>query len=398
MRKLPTRKTILAVYVAVFLFISLAIVVSVNVQQRQIALDEASEKSRILLDHNLSIHTYFTKQLKPSFFEALGKKADPEYFDPVWMSSTYAVREIDKYYRVLSPSGYYYKESAVNARTRDNEADVFEKTFIEKLKKNPDLVTESFTRNIDGRPYFVVMRRGESMEQSCLRCHTKPDYAPYGLVRRYGGMRSFNRTEGELVSAISIRIPLQEAFKAADMLSLELSIFLLLILGVTVITQFVAIDKLILRPITAVGNRVNQIINDDTKLGEKIDVKSNSREVTDFIDAFNRLSMNLKAEKEGLVEQVESRTHELSLKVDELEKALAMVKRLQGIIPICGYCKKIRNDKEVWQQLEDYITENSDALLSHGLCPECYEKQILEYKLSTAAKNNEDGENKQIDT
>lgn len=55
----------------------------------------------------------------------------------------------------------------------------------------------------------------------------------------------------------------------------------------------------------------------------------------------------------------------------ELKEALSKVKQLEGIIPICSYCKKIRNDKESWQQLESYITEHSEALFSHGICPEC---------------------------
>jgi len=57
-----------------------------------------------------------------------------------------------------------------------------------------------------------------------------------------------------------------------------------------------------------------------------------------------------------------------------LREAQAKVKHLEGIIPICMYCKKIRNDMESWQQLEQYITEHSEALFSHGICPECFGK------------------------
>jgi len=57
-----------------------------------------------------------------------------------------------------------------------------------------------------------------------------------------------------------------------------------------------------------------------------------------------------------------------------LREAQAKVKHLEGIIPICMYCKKIRDDMESWQQLEQYITEHSEALFSHGICPECYGK------------------------
>ncbi len=67
----------------------------------------------------------------------------------------------------------------------------------------------------------------------------------------------------------------------------------------------------------------------------------------------------------------------LSLKVAELEAAMARVNQLEGIIPICMYCKKIRNDKNSWQQLERYLTEHSEAHFSHGICPECAEKGIL---------------------
>ena len=63
---------------------------------------------------------------------------------------------------------------------------------------------------------------------------------------------------------------------------------------------------------------------------------------------------------------------ELTDKVALMEAALAKVKQLEGIIPICMYCKKIRNDEESWQQLEAYISAHSEARFSHGICPECF--------------------------
>ena len=66
----------------------------------------------------------------------------------------------------------------------------------------------------------------------------------------------------------------------------------------------------------------------------------------------------------------------LAQRVEELEQALARVKHLQGLLPICSYCKKIRNDRNYWQQVEAYITEHSEAIFSHGICPECFEKFV----------------------
>jgi len=67
---------------------------------------------------------------------------------------------------------------------------------------------------------------------------------------------------------------------------------------------------------------------------------------------------------------------ELSARVKELELALANVKLLQGLLPICCYCKKIRNDQNYWQQVDTYIAEHSEAQFTHGICPECREKIV----------------------
>lgn len=67
-----------------------------------------------------------------------------------------------------------------------------------------------------------------------------------------------------------------------------------------------------------------------------------------------------------------SRTNkELQSRKEELEKALAEIKTLRGILPICAHCKKIRDDKGYWNQIESYIHEHSEAEFSHGICPDC---------------------------
>jgi len=66
----------------------------------------------------------------------------------------------------------------------------------------------------------------------------------------------------------------------------------------------------------------------------------------------------------------------LTQKNEQLAAALAQIKRLEGIIPICSYCKKIRDDKQSWHQLEEYISAHSEAMFSHGACPDCLEEQM----------------------
>jgi hypothetical protein len=65
--------------------------------------------------------------------------------------------------------------------------------------------------------------------------------------------------------------------------------------------------------------------------------------------------------------------------ISELQKALERVKTLNGLLPICASCKKIRDDRGYWNQIEAYIEAYSEAQFSHGICPDCARKLYPEY-------------------
>ncbi len=73
-------------------------------------------------------------------------------------------------------------------------------------------------------------------------------------------------------------------------------------------------------------------------------------------------------------------------KIKELRDALDHIKTLQDILPICSFCKKIRDDEGYWSQVEVYISKHTDAQFSHGVCPECLKKHYPKF-----AKNTEGG-------
>jgi PleD family two-component response regulator len=66
---------------------------------------------------------------------------------------------------------------------------------------------------------------------------------------------------------------------------------------------------------------------------------------------------------------------ELQEKNDRLEGALEEIRTLQEIVPICSCCKKVRDDKGFWRQVEDYVTRHTGARFSHSYCPSCFEKE-----------------------
>ena len=66
----------------------------------------------------------------------------------------------------------------------------------------------------------------------------------------------------------------------------------------------------------------------------------------------------------------------LAARVRELEEAISRVSRLEQLLPICCYCKKVRDDGNYWRAVEQYVAERWDVAFSHGICPACYEEHV----------------------
>jgi methyl-accepting chemotaxis protein len=111
-------------------------------------------------------------------------------------------------------------------------------------------------------------------------------------------------------------------------------------------------------------------------------------EIGFLTEAFNKMGEVIEKHSLHLEELVENRTAELQIQIAErkqaeekrekliveLQGALTKIKTLRGLVPICAWCKKIRNDEGYWKDLEDYISEHSFAEFTHGICQECLDK------------------------
>jgi hypothetical protein len=123
-------------------------VILVHRGMRQQALAEAESKARILLDRNWAIHTYFSQIMKPRLLEWTAPLRSVDYFEPSWMSSTFALRMIDRYFQTQNDAGYYLKDAAINARNPDNEADEYEKAFLVELNSGREPESRAIVRTI----------------------------------------------------------------------------------------------------------------------------------------------------------------------------------------------------------------------------------------------------------
>ncbi len=329
----------------VFVIAAVIVVITANYNMRQQALAEAQAKARIILDRNLATHTYFSQIMKPSIFAWSEPFRSKDYFDHTWMSSTFALREIEKYFKSFNPSGYSFKDAAINARSPENEADEFERAFIERLNVDEKLESVSSVRNINGKPYFVVLRKGEVMEASCLRCHSEPEKAPKGLTDYYGSERSFNRKAGDAVSAVSLRIPLSEAYTAANIFSIKLSAILLVVLACLFTIQYWFYRRFLIAPLDIIRKKANDIATHEEHLGEQIP-KPFGMELSELTGSFNEMSVKLRNDRDNLEELVNKRTE--ALKESEERYHSLFENMLEGF----AYCKMIYDEQN---RPEDFI-------------------------------------------
>lgn len=106
-------------------------------------------------------------------------------------------------------------------------------------------------------------------------------------------------------------------------------------------------------------------------------LEDNLKKLRQHADELTRVNRKLQKEIDGRRRVEET----LRLERNKLKEALAKVKTLSGFLPICADCKKIRDDKGYWKQIEAYIRDHSDAEFSHSICPECKNKLYAQLNL-----------------
>jgi hypothetical protein len=117
----------------------------------------------------------------------------------------------------------------------------------------------------------------------------------------------------------------------------------------------------------------------------RVRLRARSRELLTVLAELRRKNNELEAEVEER-QQMEKDKERL---IQELKEALENLRKLRGLLPICAYCKKIRDDKGYWNQLESYMAQHADVSFTHSICPECSKKiyeELQAYKDAEAKK------------
>ena len=156
-------------------------------------------------------------------------------------------------------------------------------------------------------------------------------------------------------------IPEDQALAEARSVTMRNLILLTFVFTLALLSAWFLGSYLITGPISRLTLLTNRFRQGDRDL--RIDTSPINGEIGNLTKSFHEMVLVIK-----------HREQERDRMIAELQRALSDVKRLSGLLPICASCKKIRDDRGYWNQLESYIGNHSEAQFSHGLCPECTKK------------------------
>jgi signal transduction histidine kinase len=305
---------------------------------KKMYIQEAYEKTDIVLGHIDATMEYARDELRPQIFHAL----PGNIFIKQVMSSSFMNRGIMKRFKQRFPR-YLYRRVAIDPMNPANKADTFEEGFIKQFRNDTTSTKEwkgLVTKN--GEDYFLHLK-AIIMETQCLLCHGNPKVSPESITLHYGRVHGRYRKVGEVIGLESIAAPVSETFR--KLRHVALSFFLFGIAGVVVL--FAALNYFHYRLAVVPLKRVSSFFKEVVDGHRGLDVHFDSRdydEVYELAESFNRMM--------GYLTKSEEERKEMEERVLQADK-LASIGRLSAGVAheinnplslILGYTNMLRKE------------------------------------------------------
>jgi len=250
------------------------------------ALNEAKNKSKIILNYAMATKQYMKKVQRPLVKELI----EEDRFYPELMSGFVAARGTFELFQQSSPD-YTFKQATIDPLNPSNRADSEELKFIDFFAKNPESKSSEGVITKNGTDLFYFAQPIKVNSSGCLNCHGDPYDAPKDQVEIYGTETGYNWNLNDTVAAFIVYIPTAEAIAAAKTLSLTLmaigagGIFLVLLI------LWFFLDRSIVVPIVDLARRT-----EDFSLGENLNAPITNKskdEIGTLAHSIERLRISL---------------------------------------------------------------------------------------------------------
>lgn len=265
-------------------------------------LEDAKEKTRIILTQIDSIGDYVKEELRPAMFNVL-RKTSKEDFIVEAMSTTHVRFSVMKRFNRELGDYIYYRVS-LNPLNPKNRADDLHSRLIEFFNKNRQLSTWNGIIKQNGQEY-LVRAKPIIVERGCLICHGKLSDAPRSLIKRYNRTRDFDWKEGDIMGVESVLVPLAATLGEIKGIAISTFIFGIISLFFLFFSLQGAFWSLVSRPLGKLTAIFKNIVNGTEPLNQNLPVQSKD-EIGELIISFNQLAMHLYEAQEAMRKQTET--------------------------------------------------------------------------------------------
>ncbi|MEW6108886.1 MAG: DUF3365 domain-containing protein [Nitrospirota bacterium] len=349
-------------------------------------IEDANEKTLIIMVQIASVGDYIKNTLRPKMFEILPHYDKRDEFIVEAMSTTRVTHEVMKRFN-NALKDYGYRRVSTNPLNPENKADSLLMGMISYFEKNRDRDSWNGIIKIKGAE-FLMRTRPIVAEKECLTCHGDPSIAPKGLVRRYGTKSGFGWQEGEIMGVESVTIPLAVTLGQIKGIAISTFIFGFATLLFLFISLQGAFWSLVSRPLNKLTTVFEGIVKGTEPLNQDLPITSKD-EIGELTASFNQMSKHLYDAQEGLKKNAET-LHSI---FEGISDPLALVN------PDCSL--EITN-----HAYREWVTRGINAVFTkqcHSedndndmdiLCPVCFLERVKKQK--SAVSEYWEGENGQF--
>ncbi len=222
-------KAIIAFFIVFYIIIAL----SFYSFYKQLVIEDAKQEVTSILKTTNALRSYIENIQKPIIYKLqLDGKLYKDFFSPKILSASYISRNIHQRYsdiqKLQNKIHYKYKLAATNPRNPENKADKFETKILNQFR-NGEIKEFSTILEENDQEYFFTAIPIDKNKRSCMRCHSKPEFAPKDLIKLYGKIAGFNEKIGDIRAIISLKIPLSQIIQN-HIKDFFISIFIVLII------------------------------------------------------------------------------------------------------------------------------------------------------------------------
>lgn len=297
---LSTKFTLAIALILTVFCIIFSVILYYHLKER--VLEDAGEKTRIILAQIDAVGDYVKEELRPAMFNILNDEKKEDFIVEAMSTTHVRFSVMRRFNKELGD--YIYNRVSIDPLNPKNRADELHQRLIEFFNKNREVTVWNGIIKQDGQEY-LIRAKPVFVEKGCLICHGRLKDAPKALIRKYNRSRDLNWKEGDIIGIESVRVPLAATLGEIKGIAISTFIFGILSLFFLFLSLQGAFWSLVTKPLGRLTGTFKNIVDGTEPLSQNIPVHSKD-EIGELIISFNQMSRHLYEAQEAIKKQTET--------------------------------------------------------------------------------------------